>query len=135
MDSAVHSGMAQFFGGLALLIIAARLGGHVAARLKLPTVLGELGAGLALGIVPWSGRAVLREHPAIGACAEFGVVLLLFEIGLESDLTEIGRVGPRATIVAILGVAAPVVLGALVSALFNTESSVYSHAFVGATLA
>ncbi len=51
------------------------------------------------------------QSEVISVLAELGVIVLLFEIGLESDLRELGKVGYQAAIVAVVGVAAPFVLG------------------------
>jgi Kef-type K+ transport system membrane component KefB len=135
MEHAAHNGIAQVFGGLALLIVAARVGGHVASRLRLPTVIGELAAGLLLGNMGLAALRALRMDPVLAACAEIGVLVLLFEVGLESNLAEIGRVGVPATLVAVVGVLLPLALGTGVSALFDASESLQGHLFVGATLA
>lgn len=107
-------------GGLPdlLLIIAAMLAtgkllGEGAERLGLPSVLGELVAGLLLGpsllgIVPLPGAA---GADMIRLMAELGVILLLFEVGLETDLGEMFRFGPAAMAVAGVGLSLPFVLG------------------------
>lgn len=51
------------------------------------------------------------QSEVISVLAELGVVILLFEIGLESDIKELLRVGPQATIVAVVGVVTPFALG------------------------
>jgi Kef-type K+ transport system membrane component KefB len=61
--------------------------------------------------------------------------LLLFEVGLESDLRALIRVGPSALLVALLGVVAPVALGWGVTAWLLPESPLLIHLFIGATLA
>jgi Kef-type K+ transport system membrane component KefB len=70
----------------------------------------------------------------IGLLAEVGAVVLLFEVGLESTLREMLRVGMRSLVVAVLGVLAPWVLGFLVGRLLLPDHSVYVHVFLGATL-
>jgi Kef-type K+ transport system membrane component KefB len=73
--------------------------------------------------------------PDIHTAAEIGVILLLFEVGLESNLPGLLAVGLSATLVALLGVIAPVILGYFVSMWFLPESQWYVHLFAGATLA
>ena len=51
------------------------------------------------------------QSEVISVLSEVGVIILLFEIGLQSDLKELLRVGPQATVVAVVGVAAPFALG------------------------
>jgi Kef-type K+ transport system membrane component KefB len=97
---------------LAAMLIAAKLLGEVAERYGQPAVLGELIAGVLLGgsvlaIVPTEGTAAEIIH----VFAELGVLLLLFEIGLETDLREMFRVGTASLSVAAVGVALPFVLG------------------------
>lgn len=97
---------------LAAMLIAAKLLGELAERIGQPAVLGELIAGVllggsVLGVVPTSGPAAEIVH----VLAELGVVLLLFEIGLETDLREMFRVGTASIAVASVGVALPFLLG------------------------
>jgi Kef-type K+ transport system membrane component KefB len=66
--------------------------------------------------------------------AGLGVVILLFEVGLESTVRDMLKVGLPSVLVAILGVAAPFVLGWAVGSLLLPDRSVYVHAFLGATL-
>jgi Kef-type K+ transport system membrane component KefB len=99
------------FGILAAMLVAAKLLGELAERLGQPAVLGELIAGVllggVLGIVPTEGPAGEIVH----VLAELGVILLLFEIGLETDLREMFRVGPASLSVATVGVILPFLLG------------------------
>ncbi|HWA14861.1 MAG TPA: cation:proton antiporter, partial [Gemmatimonadales bacterium] len=100
---------------LAAILAAGKLLGEGAERLGLPSVLGELIAGVILGpsllgIVPAAGS---ESYEMIRVLAELGVILLLFEVGLETDLKEMARVGPAALAVACVGVAVPFLLGYL----------------------
>ena len=122
---------------LAIILAAARLGGSVAERLGQPAVLGELLVGVALGNLPglastWSAQ--VRGDSMIGLLAGVGAVVLLFEVGLESTLRDMLRVGLRSLGVAVLGVIAPWVLGFLVGRALLPDHSVYVHVFLGATL-
>ncbi len=97
---------------LAAMLIAAKLLGELAERFGQPAVLGELVAGVllggsVLGIIPVEA-GVPRSFIVL---AELGVVLLLFEIGLETDLKEMFRVGPASLSVAAVGVVLPFALG------------------------
>jgi Kef-type K+ transport system membrane component KefB len=97
---------------LAAMLVAAKVLGEVAERIGQPAVLGELVAGVVLGgsalsIVPSSGTAAEVVH----VFAELGVALLLFEIGLETDLREMFRVGTASLSVATVGVILPFALG------------------------
>jgi len=104
--------IARFFLALAGILIAAKLLGELAERIGQPAVLGELVAGVllggsVLGVVPAEGVPAQLIH----LLAELGVLLLLFEIGLETDLREMFRVGPASLAVALVGVVVPFGLG------------------------
>lgn len=122
---------------LAAMLLIAKLGGELAMRLKQPPVLGELCAGILLGNLGLLGLHTF-EHaadlPAVAFLAEFGVVLLLFEVGLESTMTEMRKVAPQSGMVAIIGVVAPMGAGYLASSLLIPDSPISLHLFVGATL-
>ena len=122
---------------LAIILAAAKLGGHLAVRTGQPAVLGELIAGVVLGSADLAGigwfHAIERDQ-TVDILARLGVLILLFEVGLESTVRDMLKVGLPSFLVAILGVAAPFALGWGVSALLLSERSIYVHAFLGATL-
>ncbi|MFY9551910.1 MAG: cation:proton antiporter [Thermoanaerobaculia bacterium] len=119
----------QLLLAFAAALIGAKLFGELVARFGQPAVLGELLAGVALGpsvlgLVPLSdGMFVL---------AEIGVMLLLFEVGLGTNLEELGRVGGPALVVALVGMALPFVGGLLVTKLLGYPT--LAAVFVGAAL-
>lgn len=122
---------------LIIVIIAAKLGGHLASTLKQPEVLGELVVGLILGNVALVGIdyfAFLKENKVIEVLSELGVILLLFEVGLETKIDEMTKVGISSFFVALLGVIAPFALGYFVAAYFVPDESFLAHVFAGATL-
>ncbi len=122
---------------VALILVAAKLGGEVASRLGQPSVLGELIAGVALGnlgLVGVHGLDAIKHDASIDMLARIGVLILLFEVGLESTVRQMMSVGASSLVVATLGVAAPFLLGWGVSAWLLPQSSVYLHVFMGATL-
>src|SRR5690242_43351 len=122
---------------LAVILVAAKLGGEVATRVGQPAVLGELLAGVALGNASLLGAGVLdalKTDPALDLLSGLGVLLLLFEVGLESTVRDMLRVGPSALLVALLGVAAPFGLGWGVGRLLVPGAGPYVHAFLGAAL-
>jgi Kef-type K+ transport system membrane component KefB len=123
---------------LAGMILAAKIGGEVAVRFNQPSVLGELCVGIVLGNLGMIGVHAFdgaAELVPIEFLAEFGVVLLLFEVGLESTLTEMRAVAPTSGLVAIIGVIAPMVLGYGVSLWLLPDAPFSLHLFIGATLA
>lgn len=123
--------------GVAAMLVAAKIGGEIFERLKQPAVLGELIAGILLGSLVIFGFAraeTLKSDGTIAALAELGVIILLFEVGLESDLKEMMEVGWSSLLVATVGVVAPFLLGWLVSAYFIPDEPRLVHIFIGATL-
>jgi len=122
---------------LALILVAAKLGGEAATRVGQPAVLGELLAGVALGnagLLGAGGLEAMKTDPALDLLSRLGVLLLLFEVGLGSTVREMLRVGPSALLVAVLGVAAPFALGWGVGFLLVPAAGPYVHAFLGAAL-
>ena len=98
---------------LAVMLISAKLLGELAERIGQPAVIGELIAGVLLG--PSVVGFVDPSLPSLHLIAEIGVVLLLFGIGLETDLKRLLSVGGAALTVAVVGVVLPFVLGYAVS--------------------
>lgn len=104
-----HLEVPQFLGLLVLLFGAAKICGSMAQRVGQPAVLGELLAGVILGV---SVLGVLDARSNVfHLLAELGVIILLFEIGLETDLRRLLQVGGAATVVAVIGVVLPFALG------------------------
>ena len=122
---------------LAVILAAAKLGGHLAVRFGQPAVLGELVAGVVLGSLDLAGIGWVRGIKAdatVETLARLGVIILLFEVGLESTVRDMLKVGVTSVLVALLGVLVPFALGWTVSAWMLPDKSPYVHAFVGATL-
>jgi Kef-type K+ transport system membrane component KefB len=123
--------------GIAAIIIAAKLGGEIFERLGQPAVLGELIAGILVGNISLLGlnwADFLKNNEVIGSLAEIGVIILLFEVGLESKIGDMMKVGVSSLLVAIAGVIVPFFLGWAVAMFFLPESSQLTHIFIGATL-
>ncbi len=93
---------------LAVVWLAAKITGEGMVRLGQTAVLGELLAGIVIG---GGGFGIVHESKILHALAELGVVLLLFEVGLESDVHDLLRSGIQSTVVALVGVAAPFIVG------------------------
>lgn len=90
--------------GLVLVWLAAKLAGEAMERVGQTAVLGELLAGVLIGP---GVLGLVRESEVLHALAELGVLILLFEVGLESDLDELLSAGLQATLVAVVGVVLP----------------------------
>ena len=129
-----HGVAAHTWLALAAMILAAKLGGEVALRLRQPAVLGELACGVLLGNLPIPGLAEVARGAEIAFAAELGVMLLLFQVGLESSVREMAKVAPRAGSVAVLGVIVPSVLGVGASRLLLPAAPMTVHLFIGATM-
>lgn len=134
---------AHFFLVLVAILVTAKLLGELAERIGQPAVLGELIAGVLLGasvfgVIPSDGPML----EVIDLLAEIGVAILLFEIGLETDIKAMFRVGAAASTVALVGVAAPFLIG--FAYWYLVEPAIGTHppgitdtmvaVFVGATL-
>ncbi len=129
--------MEHTFLALILLIAAAKVGGSLAVRFRQPAVLGELAAGLVLGNLGLLGLHsldFLKTDLHLAFLAELGVIFLLFEVGLQSNLRDMMRVGPSAFLVAVVGVIAPMALGYVVTGLLVPHTSFAVPLFLGATL-
>jgi Kef-type K+ transport system membrane component KefB len=155
--------LASVLLSLIVVYLAAKVGGELCARVNLPPVLGELLGGVVVGVsalhlivFPEAGsqpdsllmnlvslvsgvqpEAALKvfqgESEVISVLAELGVIVLLFEIGLESDLKELIRVGPQAAVVAVIGVVVPFAAGTIgLIALFGVDT--IPAVFAGAAL-
>jgi Kef-type K+ transport system membrane component KefB len=124
--------VAPVVGMLTFILVGAKLGGEAASRLGQPAVLGELLVGILIGNLDLLGFDRLdwvAADPSIDMLARLGVLILLFEVGLESTVRRMLETGAVSATVAILGVAAPFALGWMIP-----QSGRYGHAFLGATL-
>ncbi|MFL6247528.1 MAG: cation:proton antiporter [Thermoanaerobaculia bacterium] len=122
--------IAELLLALIAIFVAAKLFGELAERLGQPAVLGELLGGVLIGV---SGLHLVDPHDVtIHLLSELGVILLLFLIGLETDLRKLMRVGGSATAVAVVGVALPFLGGAILGHLLGYRIMV--AVFLGAAL-
>ena len=92
-----------------MLLATAKTLGAIAQKVGQPAVVGELIAGVLLGTSLLG--LVDPSDPVLGSLAELGVLVLLFEIGLHTDLKSLLRVGSEAITVALVGVALPFGMG------------------------
>jgi Kef-type K+ transport system membrane component KefB len=122
---------------IAVLLLAARLSSLI-ERAGQPAVLGELLVGVLLGNLALVGITFFEPiptDPIMLFLAELGVIILLFQIGLESNLAQLGKVGARAMAVAVIGVVLPFVAGTwLVGPLLIPGLDFNAYLFVGAAL-
>jgi Na+:H+ antiporter len=123
---------------LALILVAAKLAGDLAVRVGQPPVLGELLCGVVLGNLSLAHVHALdwlKDDASLGLLAQLGVLLLLFQVGLESTVKQLLGVGRYAFAVGAVGVITPAVLGWGVGAWLLPHTGPYVHAFLGAALA
>lgn len=122
----IHS----FFLQLVLILATARIFGELAARFKIPSVIGELFAGILLGP---SLLHLIGPDQTIKLLAEIGIILLLFEVGLETDIGRLAKTGLKPFVVAFSGVVLPFVFGFL-AAYFFFDLGMLVSLFIGSTL-
>lgn len=116
----------ELFKDLAIIILAAKVCGIFAKKLKAPQVVGEIVAGLLIGP---SIFGLVDQSDILAAMAEIGVVLLMFGAGLETNFKELLKTGPKALLVAIVGVFVPLLGGTLLYGGFYGFSDIGSEDF------
>ncbi len=119
-----------FFLYLLVILLSARIFAEIAVRLKSPSVIGELFAGIIIGpsLFGW-----IQPVEALRLMAEIGIILLLFEVGLGTDLKRLVRTGTKSTLVALVGFVMPLLLGFSI-AYWLFELSLLESLFIGGTL-
>ncbi|MCK5395306.1 MAG: cation:proton antiporter, partial [Gammaproteobacteria bacterium] len=119
-----------FFLYLLVILLTARLFAELAVRLKAPSVIGELFAGIVIGpsLLGW-----IEPVEALKLMAEIGIILLLFEVGLSTDIKRLIRSGTKSTVVAIIGFIAPLFFG-FSAAYWLFDLSLLISLFIGGTL-
>lgn len=119
-----------FFLYLLTILLAARLLAEIATRMKAPAVIGELVAGVILGpsLLGW-----LEPNEVLRLLAEIGIILLLFEVGLDTDVRRLANTGRQSFIVAIGGFIVPFVLGYSLG-FWILDLSLLVSLFIGGTL-
>jgi Kef-type K+ transport system membrane component KefB len=134
-------GHASHFPLQFLFIVIALLAGRIGAlveRVGQPAVLGELMMGLllsALAFIPWlHGIRTMSQDLLLVGVAEIGVILLLFQTGMESDIQEMKKVGLPAFLVAILGVVLPFAGGYFAGKALIPGLETNAYIFIGAVL-
>ncbi|HEZ7986288.1 MAG TPA: cation:proton antiporter [Ruminococcus sp.] len=118
-----------FFRDLSIIIISAKICGLLAQKLKAPQVVGEIIAGLVIGpcCFGWVGQS-----DYLSLIAEIGVVMLMFGAGLETNMKELLKTGPKALLIACAGVLIPLAGGTLLYSCFYGFSEIGSEEFLRA---
>ncbi|NPA52599.1 MAG: cation:proton antiporter [Aquificae bacterium] len=120
----------EFLLDLFMILVFARIFAEIFAYLKMPPVLGEVFAGIVLGP---SFLDFVEVNEIIKILAEIGIILLLFEVGLETDMRKLQKEGMKSVIVAVFGAVFPFAVGYWVSHYVFGLSSIVSL-FIGGTL-
>jgi Kef-type K+ transport system membrane component KefB len=120
----------SFLIQLVLILLSARLVGEIAVYFQVPSVIGELIAGIIIGP---SILGLIEISNPIHLLAQIGIILLLFEVGIETDVGHLTAAGVKALIVAIGGVVLPFALGFLLSYFFF-YFSLLASLFIASTL-
>jgi Kef-type K+ transport system membrane component KefB len=120
----------EFLISLAIIYIAARIGGLIAKKINQPTVLGEMIVGIIIGP---SILNIIQMNEILNVFSEIGVILLMFIAGLETDVNELRNSGKSFTIIATGGVIVPFVFGYFVCRLLGYDSFTEAG-FVGLVL-
>ncbi len=115
-----------FLRDLAVIIIFAKCFGIVARKLKAPSVVGEILAGLIIGP---SFLGLVDQSEFLIMMAEIGVILMMFSAGLETNLKELIKTGPIALAIACCGVFIPLAGGTLLYWGFYGMAPTGSHEF------
>ena len=117
---------------IAVILLSTKVLGIVTKRFALPQVVGALLAGLLLGPAM---LGVLQETTLMDQLAELGVIVLMFNAGLETDLGELKKAGRSAFVIALIGVLVPLAGGFVLASLFNQGSEAFlQNVFIGVIL-
>jgi Kef-type K+ transport system membrane component KefB len=119
----------RFLLDLSILLFAAKVFGLIATRFGVPEVVGQIVAGLLLGPAVFH---VVEETDFLAQMAEIGVMMIMFEAGLGTDLNQMRKTGIKAVVIAFVGVAVPIIMGALLYMLFYGFGAPGSDAFIRA---
>lgn len=121
----------NFLFDLAIVLLCANIGGIVAVRLKQPSVLGQIIAGLLIGP---SVFGLIGQSEFIASYSEIGVLLLMFMAGMETNIEDLKKSAGSAFMIATGGVIVPYILGFIVIKLFYKEATTAAAIFSGVIL-
>ncbi|NBT27656.1 MAG: cation:proton antiporter, partial [Actinobacteria bacterium] len=111
------------------MLVMAKVAAEIFDRLHIPVVIGEIGVGIVLGpsVLGW-----VRTGDIVFFLAEIGVIVLLAQVGMETDIDELRRVGRSSLTVGVIGVAAPMAMGYFAATALGESTN--TALFVGAAL-
>ena len=117
---------------IALILLMTKAFGLFSRRLRMPSVVGALIAGIVLGPAVLN---IVEPSKLIESLSEIGVIVLMFEAGLETSITDLKRAGLKAFIIATLGVLVPLAIGYVVGGFYNVGPDAWLHnLFLGVIL-
>lgn len=116
---------------IAIILISTKFLSICSRHFKLPAVVGALIAGVILGPVCLN-VITIENNTVIESLAEIGVIVLMFQAGLETDLKELKKSGMASFIIALCGVIVPLLLGTIVGIFF--EKNILQDIFIGVIL-
>ena len=114
------------FKSLAIIIIASKVFGLAARKIKVPQVVGAIFAGILIGP---SILGLVQYNDFLGQMAEIGVIIIMFTAGLETRISDLRKTGVKALLIACAGVFVPLILGTLLYFAFNGMAPVGSDDF------
>lgn len=122
--------MHEFILSLLIILVSARIFAEIFSYMKIPPVLGEVFAGIIIGP---SLLGIVEVNEIIKILAEVGIILLLFEVGLETDIKKLQKEGMKSVTVALFGAIVPFLGGFMIS-YYIFELPLVTSLFVGGTL-
>lgn len=137
MENLHHDPVVPVLFALVVILLSAKIGGAVASYFNQPDVLGELTAGIILGnltLLNYNNFSHIAHNHTIEILSSLGVIILLFEVGLESKIDEMLAVGVQSFLVAIAGVVTPFAIGYYASGIILPDLAEISKVFMGAIL-
>ena len=117
---------------IALILLATKAFGLFTRRLQMPSVVGSLLAGIILGPALLN---IVQPSDLISSLSEIGVIVLMFEAGLDTSITDLKNAGLKALWIALLGVLVPLAMGFLVGSMYNVGPEAWlENLFIGVIL-
>ena len=117
---------------IALILLMTKAFGLFSRRLRMPSVVGALIAGIVLGPAVLN---IVEPSKLIESLSEIGVIVLMFAAGLETSITDLKKAGVKAFIIATLGVLVPLAVGYVVGGFYNVGADAWLHnLFLGVIL-
>ena len=117
---------------IALILLSTKLFGLFSKKLRMPSVVGALIAGIVLGPAFLN---IVGPSDLINSLSEIGVIVLMFAAGLETSVSDLKKAGLKAFIIAVLGVLVPLGMGYVVASFYNVGPEAWLHnLFLGVIL-